>query len=756
MSIDTSFASNPRITSVRQQREDVAVDTLTGLWRRRRLILGVTLLSLLAALAFLFMLDRTYRSEAVIRLDFSKREGSIGPEQAPTVMLEAAALIQGEARIIRSRATARRVIEKLKLAEDPRYAAPAHGLLSRLLAPGGPVAMAAGWLGLDNEPPAASRAETTDPAALSTELAIRDVMSHLTVVTENRSYLITLSYTSVEAEKAARIADAFAQDYLQRRLQANAELVTTANAWLMRRIGETQASLREAEDGIAAFRQQTGISGNVMTANGAEHEQPAQQRLRELISQQTAARLALIVAEQRVDRVKEAVRNNAIPSSADLQSVPVIGVLLEREASAQRELGGLRARLGDRHPTTLEAQAVLGEVRLRLNSEIRNAVPVIVAEAESARRTVNELKSQIDSTMTTTITDRRNEIVLREREEEAQVIRDRLTSLTHDSDRLRIVRDLPLAPATLIVPPEVESRPAEPKPIIILATGGSGGLIIALVLALWLERRDQGLRTRADVTPEMDIRCVAMVPELRRQALPAVTAGAPAAVRDAAAFQEAIYLAGASVGLLDDVSVCRTVLITSAMPGEGRSTFCRALGLRLAAAGRRVLVVDAMPPHQPHPTDAEPDPMPVSSLAAGKSSGCVHYYRLPRTAGVICQTDAFRTFIEDVRQNFDVILLEAPPVMLLGDALVLSRYVDTVLLLARWATTKRRVVSEALQRLREHSIAVDGLVLTRVNLRRHARLQFFDDCFLYSRERRFYDALSGRDARLSSISGPRS
>jgi succinoglycan biosynthesis transport protein ExoP len=107
--------------------------------------------------------------------------------------------------------------------------------------------------------------------------------------------------------------------------------------------------------------------------------------------------------------------------------------------------------------------------------------------------------------------------------------------------------------------------------------------------------------------------------------------------------------------------------------------------------------------------------------------------------------------LEEARKNFDIIILEGAPVMLVADSLVLGRQADIVLHVVRWAHTPRRVVEAALRRMNENSLVVDGVVLTRVNLRRHRRLHLFDDCSFYAKEHRLYERMA-RHPQLRSPS----
>lgn len=172
---ETPFARNLGAIPVQQHREELAADLLQGLWRCRGLIVGTIAACLLGAALALLVLERHYTSETVVRLDFSKRDGGVAPGQTTALMMEAAALIQGEARLIRSRVFARRVVSKLGLAADIRHPV-APGLLGRLVRPRGALARRSAWLGLSDEPTEAQAAPPVDADTLRAELAVRGVM----------------------------------------------------------------------------------------------------------------------------------------------------------------------------------------------------------------------------------------------------------------------------------------------------------------------------------------------------------------------------------------------------------------------------------------------------------------------------------------------------------------------------------------------------------------------------------------------------
>ena len=340
LSFDTSLAKNLPALPVRAHSENLAANALLAIWRRRYLVLFVVMLSLLAGFGVLSLLERKYAADAVVQLDPSRREGTFGPEQAPAVMLDASALIHSEARIIRSRPIARRVVERLGLAEDPAFAIDAPGLAHHLAWVAAMGAEAFAWARGEEAPAQVEPAATPDAEIKDARLArvVAELIRNVSVSADSRSYLITITYTSGDPVASARIANAFAEEYLQRRMQANINAASRTSDWLAGQIRDASAALREAEAAIAAFRERTGMLEAGGADAGGDAENVQQQQLRALTSQFNAASLTRLNEERRLARVQDLLRtgrHHAAPRRAFLRLSGASGVSTGRSGRSR-------------------------------------------------------------------------------------------------------------------------------------------------------------------------------------------------------------------------------------------------------------------------------------------------------------------------------------------------------------------------------------------------------------------------------------
>jgi uncharacterized protein involved in exopolysaccharide biosynthesis len=183
---------------LRAHYEGVAYETLRILWARRSLIATVLAADLVLSCLALVLIGPRYTGEALIQLNFIREEPATGPKNLPMATVDAAAVVDGAARIIRSRATASAVVTRLGLEKDPTFAR--QSLSSEVL-----TSVRSGF-GLAQAMPS------------NYDLAVNQLMQRVTVTNDPRSYLISVSVTSDDPERSASLANAVALEYLRGQL----------------------------------------------------------------------------------------------------------------------------------------------------------------------------------------------------------------------------------------------------------------------------------------------------------------------------------------------------------------------------------------------------------------------------------------------------------------------------------------------------------------------------------------------------------
>jgi polysaccharide biosynthesis transport protein len=191
----------------------------------------------------------------------------------------------------------------------------------------------------------------------------------------------------------------------------------------------------------------------------------------------------------------------------------------------------------------------------------------------------------------------------------------------------------------------------------------------------------------------------------------------------------------------------RLILVTSAAPGEGKSTTALSFARSAAQSRQSVLLIDC-DWRRPslHRAMGVKNNKSLLDYFSGKVSardilhtdGETGMHFIPAPYGTpeqnqLLSSKQMAAFLNEVREDFDVVVLDSPPVMAASDAVVLSRLVDAVVFVVRWESTPRQMVANAIRLLQRADAAFAGAVVNRVNLKRHRLFHFGDEAEYYGR-----------------------
>jgi capsular exopolysaccharide synthesis family protein len=210
--------------------------------------------------------------------------------------------------------------------------------------------------------------------------------------------------------------------------------------------------------------------------------------------------------------------------------------------------------------------------------------------------------------------------------------------------------------------------------------------------------------------------------------------------------------------LLSDVDARpKTVLITSSLPHEGKSTIALSLAQTMAREGQRVLLIDSdlrrPTVHKLSGTPSEPglvdwllEKCPLEAVVHVQSEGGLHIMpagRLPSVPPHLLGSQRFRQALRQVGEHYDVVLLDSAPVLAIADTSVLAALADKTIFVMRWATTSRKVAASAVAQLHRAGADVAGAILAMVNVKSHAKDGFSDSVLYSGRLKHYYRDLSG-------------
>jgi polysaccharide biosynthesis transport protein len=338
------------------------------------------------------------------------------------------------------------------------------------------------------------------------------------------------------------------------------------------------------------------------------------------------------------------------------------------------------------------------------------AVADLNRASEQLRSTVSDLQGQIDATD--------------EGSTQRQALIAQQATFKERLDQLQIDAALTTGGASIVQSAELPTDPVEPKPIAAAMLAAVVGLIIGLAAAFIIDFLDDSIRVADDLAVHSDLPVLAVVPGK------APPDHRPIALSEPHEFAVEVYRGlRTSVQFLGLDKPLRVLQVTSALPGEGKTTTATNLAVVLAQAGKQVAVVDAdlrKPriyavfglPTKPGLTEAligsEALDMAISHL------GTVHVVvagTMAPNPSEMLASGRFATLIQTLASRYDYVIVDSAPVLPVADALALSRVVDGVLLVCQAGRTTRRTLAEAKARLSQVGAPLVGLVLNRATER---------------------------------------
>lgn len=678
-------------------------------------VFGITLLAVVVA----FSLPRSYVATSMIILDTRQPE----IVQQPAVMsnlvtggLADPAVVRSEVELIQSPAYARKIIERLHLLDNPEFLrqvkpGPLEAALSSVA--NGVREKLSAWFGLPH---------TTQ---LGSEMgrAIAAFEQHLSVINDEHSYAINLRYDSRNPEFATTVVNSLADLYISDQLATKREVAERAAAWLRDQIKALRDKLNVSERKVAEFALQhqleTVLEGNV-----------PEQRLHDLNRQYMAVVGELAQKQATLAEVKAMLNGpGGADAASQVLSSPLIQKLREQEADAAGRAATLREAFNPSFPV---GQARVREIRKLIADEVKRITSALEGEVTAVQAQQAALAASLNQEEKALVSTGLANVQLQQLKRDAATDRQLYDSYMVRYEQVQADEQSLQAGARISLA-EVPPFPAFPNRSLLIGLGLFGSLFIGIALAFVREQFDQSIKAAEDAEQATGIASIGLLPKLRngRTAL--------AAVLEARMSPYSEGVANALVALRAGVNgeKRKVICITSSVQGEGKSVIAASLARVAAKAGLRTLLVDCDlrrpsvatllgTPKQPTITHMfKQDIRGEIAKSAGVDPQCGLFYLAGELSGeppqALLSSRWMEEFIAQARHEFDLVVVDTPPLLTAADAVAASRLADTTLLVVRWDHTSRQVVADAAHTLQVQSPTPAAVLLSMVDRRRYAR-----------------------------------
>ena len=699
----------------------------------------------LVVLALLYVLSATtlYTATSTVLVD-PRRSTAIESNQAAMSMSNFGtddATIESETLLIQSIAILQRVVEKLKLTEDPEFV-PTPGLLDpikRLFSSRAPTAGAS--------PDDAVKAGSVDI-----------LQKRMKVTRQGTTFLVDINVSSESPRKAAVIANAVAEAYFEEQVRAKSEATRIASSWLNGQIDGLKSRVGAAERAVEDFRS----ANNLTVSQGVTVND---QQITDLNNQLIAARVQTAEARAKFDQIQQLKKSGSDPGGFNAAiSSDIISKLRAQYADIAKNEADLSSKYGPRHPLVANVHAQLKDTQRLINEELQRILQSTRHDYDVARSREASLQQSFDQLQGVSSSSGQAQVRLRELQREAEANRTLYESYLARYKETTAQESLEMPDSHVVTKASIPIGPSWPKSSFVLGLALTLGLALGCVLAFLADYLDQRVKTLEQAERLSGVPALAAVPlidarELARLAKrgrselgrydPKTTKLLPAVLQpplmryalDAPGtfFAEAIRAIRLVLQRTMRVQPVKVVLVTSALENEGKTTLAANLAQSIAMLGIRTLLIDgdlrnpqltrSLCPHADSGLleVALGRATPESAILVDRSTGLSI---LPSTtvkqAELITElmfSERIVDVLDHLRHRYELIIIDSPPLVPLVDGRALAELADRIIMALAWDQTPGEVLAHTIDLLSPVHDRILGTVLTRVDL---SRLRFYD------------------------------
>ncbi|WP_048708458.1 GumC family protein [Microvirga massiliensis] len=639
------------------------------------------------------------------------------------------AKVDSQIEFLRSESVAMSVIRELSLVDDPEFRQP-----------GGSWPILPGLFARKEQPAAPSDYEQLRNAIaiFSRNLAVRRV---------GQSYVIEVAFTSVDPDKAARIANATADAYIADQLESKAQAARNGGQWLEVRIEHLRKQLSTAARAAQEFRAQNNIvdAGN----RGLLDDQ----QLAELNSQLVLARARTAETQARLERIED-ILASGIPDAAvtEVLGNQVMSSLRERYINASNKLAELGSRYPENHPAVMQLSNEMQEYKKAIAEELRRIGQVYRSDAEVSKVRESELKDQLAKLVQYAAMTKEKQIEAAELDTVAQTYRRLFESYLQTLAEAVQRESFPITNARVI---STATRPLArsfPKTKLIIAFSTLAGALVGLGVAVVAHNVDRTIRLPRQVRRELNVSCLGLVPWLGGRGSRAIAKARRLFDRQSSAssgdhlptefreveehpfsrFSHAMRALKTSIDTAGHLRQGRCIAVTSLAPKEGKTTIAANLARLFALAGSKTLLVDGdlRKPRKRGAAVAQTgrglldalasaallqevviadERIPLHILAAANEAP------LPNSSDYL-GSDQMRQMLEHAREIYQTIIIDLPAMRAAPDARAISPLIDSFIVVSEWGQTPIDNLRDALDDIAATQANVLGVLINKVDV----------------------------------------
>ncbi|HJS84432.1 MAG TPA: polysaccharide biosynthesis tyrosine autokinase [Acetobacteraceae bacterium] len=705
--------------AVRLEPLGVPFGRFTAILRRHVWVVILSVALGVGGTAFLMSrMTKQYVAEALVLIEPQRTQVSdlqaITPDSG-----DVGSLMRTQIDIMRSPALQMGVVKALDLVNNPEFAPKGGGLRAALHV----------WLRKLGVLPATQEQPLAPADPVETAAAI--LSGKLSFINEAKSSVLRVLVTTSNAELSADIGNEMVKQFLGFKRQEKFVAMQRAHDWFQEQMGKLSEEVRATELTVEKYRQEHGLSEEGSNSNGAPASPTVNRQQLDTVSRTLVdVRRERALKEAQLAQAEAALRGkgrtNTLP---EVVQSPLVAQLQAQAAAVAGREAQLAAAQGNGNPELASVRAQLHKLQARTEQEMANVATSLRTEVKAARTQEEALQQRMEELRSAVSNENLAEVGLQSLQTKARATRSIYESFLNRATQLANVSGIQEPDASLVSGARPPLGPSSPGGVRLLGVAAVLSTALGVALACLIERLRGGFSSPEQLEAQLGLPLVALVPKVPR-----------GRARRGSKSRSALALGASLDNLRGQMRVSREgrprlVMITSALPKEGKSVFAAELASNAASAGWRVLLIECdfgcpsiATQFGLRPTAGLHEILTGAMLGDSKSvihgaEPRLHVIQAGNSTGdpqELLASERMSHLLSSVRERYDLVLLDTPPVLPVADALVLARQADATLMVVRWEKTTRTAAQDALRLLRESGAHVMGAVMTRIDLRKAA------------------------------------
>jgi succinoglycan biosynthesis transport protein ExoP len=666
--------------------------------KKRGWIIGTGfLLGVAAALTANVLMHRYYTASAQIEI-VPDRSSEFRLEQIQDLSGESddTERLDTEMRILESRSLAIQTIKSLNLERNPDFLALKNG---------------APW-------------DMTQPAIR--EILVGQLIGTLNVVRQGHTSILEISVTSSKPELSSLITNTLIDNYIEHSFRDNYTSTSKISGWLNSQLSDLKDNLGKSQAQMIDYQRDLGIVGvepkdSVFVTS-----------LEELNKQLADAEVDRMVKEARLKAIK-----SSTPDVIDAAAVqdPALQAIKEQLTQLRGQYSSMSQTYGTAYAPLKSLKAQIDQLQRNLGDEETAQVDRAQKEYDAAQNNEDMLRKSLNDEEQSAYKNGAKGVQYEFARSEYEANRILYDGLQQRLQEAGIMAGLHTTSIRIVDNADIPVFPSHPRKRANLAVGGASGLMLGFILALLFESLDTNLKTMNDIERALQLPLLAAIPSVETEDLlpskfreSAISRGASSWSRIA----EALRGMRTSILLSSPGAPPKVIMITSTRPAEGKSSVATLMAITFALNGSRVLLIDAdLRRPSVHLRFRIPKGLGLSSLLSGKSNIKDATTEWPELTNLHIMTSGpvpplpsellgsrqMEDLILKLREEYDFVLIDTPPVLAVTDASILGRLTDAAILIIRYGAAQRHVVQRCIDLLDRSGAHLLGVAVNVVDFK---------------------------------------